>query len=51
MALYMLVWQDSMVSANLWNFVTMLNSYPLRVGMGDIAITNHQGFFIDALDT
>lgn len=32
-------------------FRVMLNGYPLRFGMGDIVITNHQGFFIDALDT
>jgi hypothetical protein len=32
-------------------FQIMLKGYPLRFGMGDIAITNHQGFFIDALDT
>ena len=32
-------------------FRVMLKGYPLRFGMGDIAITNHQGFFIDALDT
>lgn len=32
-------------------FRTMLKNYPLRFGMGDVAITNHQGFFIDALDT
>jgi hypothetical protein len=33
------------------DFRAILNNYPLRFGMGDIAITNHQGFFIDALDT
>jgi hypothetical protein len=32
-------------------FRAILNNYPLRFGMGDVAITNHQGFFIDALDT
>lgn len=32
-------------------FRARLNNYPLRFGMGDVAITNHQGFFIDALDT
>lgn len=32
-------------------FRTLLSNYPLRFGMGDVAITNHQGFFIDALDT
>ncbi len=32
-------------------FRAVLNNYPLRFGMGDVAITNHQGFFIDALDT
>jgi hypothetical protein len=32
-------------------FRAMLNNYPLRFGVGDVAITNHQGFFIDALDT
>jgi hypothetical protein len=32
-------------------FRTMLKNYPLRFGMGDVAITNHQGFFIDILDT
>jgi hypothetical protein len=32
-------------------FRIMLKGYPLRFEMGDIAITNHQGFFIDALDT
>jgi hypothetical protein len=32
-------------------FRIQLKNYPLRVGMDDIAISNHQGFFIDALDT
>lgn len=32
-------------------FRATLNTYPLRFGMGDAAITNYQGFFIDALDT
>lgn len=32
-------------------FRARLNTYPLRFGMGDVAITNHQGFFIEALDT
>lgn len=32
-------------------FRASLNNYPLRFGMGDAVITNHQGFFIDALDT
>ena len=32
-------------------FRAMLKNYPLRFGVGDVAITNHQGFFIDTLDT
>ncbi|NOT54234.1 MAG: hypothetical protein HOP18_06475 [Deltaproteobacteria bacterium] len=32
-------------------FRATLDNYPLRFGMGDAAITNHQGFFVDALDT
>jgi hypothetical protein len=32
-------------------FRTMLKNYPLRFGAGDVAVTNQQGFFIDALDT
>lgn len=32
-------------------FRAMLDNYPLRFGMGDAAITNQQGLFVDALDT
>jgi hypothetical protein len=32
-------------------FRVLLNNYPLRFGNGNIVILNHQGFFIDALDT
>jgi hypothetical protein len=32
-------------------FRTLLNTYPLRFGMGDVVVLNYQGFFIDALDT
>jgi hypothetical protein len=31
-------------------FLTVLENYPLRFGVGDVVILNHQGFFIDVLD-
>jgi len=32
-------------------FRAVLNNYSLQFGIGDVAITNNQGFFVDALDT